>query len=227
MFAYGICVGATGKYETFAKPSLRKFAPGQPCIERGNQSSIFKAYNSILDEARNLDGLEGLVLLHDDVELLSPIDDILRAEFADESVAIVGAIGGRGLRSVRWSRASLTFGRAPDPINGENDHGRGHFDVDTVDGLLLALSPWAVGNLRFDVATFAGFHGYDADICMQARRMGKRVRVADLALFHHTKGGFGDGGNHRAADDAFRRKWDIPLDPVLHRLRRRLRGHVY
>ena len=227
MFAYGVCVGRAAKYRAYAKPSLKKFAAGSPVLVRRHQSSIFEAYNSILDEARELPDLEGVVLLHEDVELRGRVDEVLRRELADETVAVVGAIGGRGVNGVRWVRSDETFGYAPDSYWGENDHGRGDHDVDIVDGLFLALSPWAAANLRFDEATFSGFHGYDADICMQARAAGRRVRVAELPLFHHTKGGFGDVAEHRRVDDRFRKKWDIPREPLRHRLRQRVKKLPY
>jgi hypothetical protein len=227
LFAYGVCVGRAAKYRAYAKPSLRKFAAGSPVLVRRQQSSIFEAYNSILDEAREIPDLEGVVLLHEDVELRGRVDLVLRRELADETVAVVGAIGGRGVNSVRWAKSDQTFGYAPDAYWGDNDHGRGHHDVDIVDGLLLCLSPWAAVNLRFDEATFRGFHGYDADICMQARAAGRRVRVAELPLFHHTKGGFGDVAEHRRVDDRFRKKWTIPREPLRYRLRQRIKKLPY
>ena len=43
-------------------------------------------------------------------------------------------------------------------------------EVDMVDGYLLILSRWAINELRFDERDVGpGFHGYDADICFQAR----------------------------------------------------------
>jgi 2-polyprenyl-3-methyl-5-hydroxy-6-metoxy-1,4-benzoquinol methylase len=76
-----------------------------------------------------------------------------------------------------------------------------------IDGLIMVLSPRAVQQLRFDEQTFTGFHGYDADICFQARRAGMRVVVDDLEVIHHTKGGYGDPAAFLAADRAFRAKW--------------------
>lgn len=230
MFAYGLCIGTEAKYLAFAKPGIdQAVRSGAMVIERRGQRSIFEAYESILAELRaaRRDDLEGLILLHEDVELRKPIEETLRAEFASPDVAIVGAIGGRGVRSVRWDRAEITRGHAPDAFYGENDYGRGAFDVDIVDGLLLALSPWAVLNLKFDTDTYQGFHGYDADICMQARARNRRVRTAALDLFHHTKGGFGDAAAHRRTDDAFRKKWGIPLDPIWHRLQKQVRNRAY
>jgi len=230
MFAYGVCIGTEAKYEKFAKPGIaRAVADGAMVFERRDQRSIYEAYESILVEVRETceTGLEGLILLHEDVEIRSPLDDTLRAEFASPDVAIVGAIGGRGVRGVRWDRSEITQGHAPDASHGENDRGRGAFDVDIVDGLLLALSPWAISNLHFDTATYSGFHGYDADICMQARSASRRVRAVELGLFHHTKGGFGDVASHRRIDDAFRKKWGIRREPLWYRVVQQLRRKVY
>ena len=38
----------------------------------------------------------------------------------------------------------------------------------------MVLSPWAVRELRFD-ESLGKLHGYDFDICMQARAAGKKV----------------------------------------------------
>lgn len=228
MFVYGVCIGTEEKYASFARLGLEAFATDSRRIEIRNQSSIFAAYNSILDEVLAMGpAIEGLILLHEDVELREPIEAKLRNEFSDETVAIVGAIGGRGVESVRWSRAKDTFGHAPDTFYGENDHGGGFHDVDIVDGLLIAMSPWAVRTLRFDETTFSGFHAYDADISMQAGAAGRRVRVAEFELLHHTTGGFGDVRSHRESDDAFRKKWNIPLDSSVSRLRKKITNRPY
>jgi hypothetical protein len=89
--------------------------------------------------------------------------------------------------------------------------------VDALDGLLLVLSPWAVRNLRCDTARFTGFHGYDTDLCFQARAAGRRAVVAELNAFHHTKGGFGDTDAWQRADTAFRAKWKLSASgPAAH-----------
>jgi hypothetical protein len=86
----------------------------------------------------------------------------------------------------------------------------------------MVLSPWAVRNLRFDAERFHGFHGYDVDFCLQARAAGRRVVTADFLVFHHTRGGIGDGVDFWAADAILRRKWselgrdmagDAEMDP--------------
>ena len=57
--------------------------------------------------------------------------------------------------------------------------------VDSIDGFVMAFSPWAIENLRFDETIGGVLHGYDFDICMQAHAAGKKVVTADLRVIHH------------------------------------------
>ena len=57
-------------------------------------------------------------------------------------------------------------------------------EVDVVDGFLLVLSPWAVRNLAFEEALWAG-HGFDFDFCQKARAAGRKVMTADLRVIQH------------------------------------------
>ncbi|GAA4965551.1 methyltransferase domain-containing protein [Kineococcus glutinatus] len=207
MIAFGICIGDEEKYARFAAPGIAAHGePGSPIAESRDNPSIFPAYNEILDAFRDADDLEALVLLHDDVEIRDPhFGEKVRKALSDPEVAVVGVVGARGVTSLAWWEGEGA-GRCAE-TRGLVDFGGGEHDVDSVDGLLLVLSPWAVRNLRFDEHTFHGFHGYDADLCFGARAAGKRVRVAEIDVFHHTKGGFGDVEAYGRADAAFRAKW--------------------
>ena len=57
-------------------------------------------------------------------------------------------------------------------------------EVDNLDGFLIGLTPWAIQNLRFD-ESLGKSHGYDADLCLQAREAGRKVVTADLKVVHH------------------------------------------
>jgi hypothetical protein len=57
-------------------------------------------------------------------------------------------------------------------------------EVDSIDGFLMVISPWAVRELRFD-ETLGVLHGYDFDFCCQVREAGKKVITADLRAIHH------------------------------------------
>jgi hypothetical protein len=56
--------------------------------------------------------------------------------------------------------------------------------VETVDGFVLVLAPWAVREIRFD-ESLGNFHGYDFDFCLQVRAAGRKVVTADLRAIHH------------------------------------------
>jgi len=176
---------------------------------RAGQSSIHVAYNSILEEASALADLEGVVLVHDDVELRDrELERKLGEAFADPGIAVVGVVGGRDHRAMQWWTGERR-GYVTDEQQGVLDFGRGRRPVDTVDGLLLALSPWAARNLRFDSERYRGFHGYDAEICALARARGKQVVVWDIDVHHHNDrdAWYGDRRAMRLADLTWRLKW--------------------
>ena len=112
----------------------------------------------------------------------------MREALADPEVAVAGCAGAIGVRSLAWWEGSVTWasltqryeefgggGEIPG-ISWARERRRAYVgtgEVDAIDGCLIVLSPWAVRNLRFDEA-LARRHGYDVDICMQARPQGGR-----------------------------------------------------
>ena len=207
MIAFAACVASPDKFRRFALPGIKLVAePDSVVAEAATDRSIFAAYNEVLDAVGGRDDLEALLLLHEDTEIVdSDLPAKVRRRLSDQSVAVVGPIGARAVSSLRWWEGE---GRGHvRETRGVIDFGGGVHDVDVLDGLLLVLSPWAVRNLRFDEERFTGFHGYDADICLQARAAGRRVVVDELAVMHHTKGGYGDEAAFRRADEAWRAKW--------------------
>lgn len=207
MIAFAACVGSQEKFRRCALPGLRLAAePDSLVIEATTDTSIFEAYNEVLDALAARDDLEALVLLHEDVEITDPhFCAKLRAALAPPAVAVAGAIGARNVTSLRWWEG-VGYGRVLE-TRGLIDFGGGAHDVEAVDGLLLCLSPVAARGLRFDCERFRGFHGYDVDFCFQARAAGLRVRVEELGVVHHTKGGYGDEAAFREADRIWRKKW--------------------
>lgn len=207
MIAFAACVGSQEKFRRCALPGLRLAAePDSLVIEATTDHSIFEAYNEVLDALSARADLEALVLLHEDVEITDPqFCTKLRAVLAPSDVGVAGAIGARGVTSLRWWEGE-GFGRVLE-TRGLIDFGGGAHDVDALDGLLLCLSPRAVRELRFDAERFSGFHGYDMDLCFQACAAGLRVRVEELGVVHHTKGGYGDEAAFEEADRRWREKW--------------------
>lgn len=216
MIVYGSCVGSDEQYLKYCLPGIRSSCGEDNedrCVlrvgEPGKNTSIFGPYNELLQKARETLNVEALVLLHTDVELQDYLFEAkVRAAMSMQDVGIVGAIGGMGSGCAWWE--GRRNGSARDIPSGLLDFGFDKIDVNTVDGLLLILSPWAIANLSFDEEMCPGFHGYDTDICRQARVSSKRVIVQPFNLMHHTAGGYGGGyESFQRADAAFRKKWGV------------------
>ena len=58
-------------------------------------------------------------------------------------------------------------------------------EVDSVDGFVFVLSPWVVGNIRFDESLGQNLHGYDFDFCLQVRGAGRKIVTADFKVIHN------------------------------------------
>lgn len=218
MIAFGTAVVSEAEYRAWAVPSIRRVAEADSLIlaPRGH-GALQTAYNRVLDEAGAHEDLEALVLLHEDVEIVDPAFlSKLRRRIAETDVAVVGVVGAQGVRSLAWWEGDC-FGAVAAPAL--HRPGRIRFpggstqDVDVVDGLLLALSPWAVRHLRFDEAFARDFHGYDVDLCFQARALGRRVVVDDLAVVHHATWAPRYGEQWVRAAVALKRKWGASWVP--------------
>ena len=207
MIAFATCVGTPETLAACAAPGLRRaMEPDSVFAELTTDRSIHEAYNEALSHFAAVDALEALVLLHEDTELLdADFCARVRSVLRDPSVALAGAVGASDVTSLRWWEGRVAGCAAE--TRGVVTGSPAPCDVDCVDGLLMVLSPWAIANLRCDTERFTGFHAYDADLCFTARAAGRRVVVAELNVFHHTKGGYGDEAAFAAADAAFREKW--------------------
>jgi hypothetical protein len=116
----------------------------------------------------------------------------------DPTVGVLGCVGAVGVRTIAWWEGSVTLASF---VNRYEELGGGELpalswtwadappyahtgEVDTLDGFLMVLSPWAVHNLRFD-ESLSDFHGYDLDFCLQVRVAGRKVVTADFRAIHH------------------------------------------
>jgi len=219
MIVFGCAVTDGDKYRRFAETGIRRAAePDSALLLRHGAPSIQTAYNSLLQEAGARPDLEALVLLHQDAELLErDLAEKLRICMGDPLVAVVGVAGSHDVHSLEWWGGSGGVGGVVMPeitgsgrvVGGTPPRG---WPVDSVDGLLLALSPWAVRMLRFDESFAPYFHGYDVDLCFQARERGRRVVVADVNVAHHAGLDFFDRQSWVPAYILWHRKWGVPRE---------------
>jgi hypothetical protein len=200
---YGVCTNSWERVQRYVVPHVGD----RPLVVLQNQMSITVAYNQILDVLH--ERVDMLVLLHDDLELVDPrAEEKLLAAVSEPDVAIVGVAGGRGVRGLAWWNHETVGWQQID--SGPLVFGERTGDVDSVEGSIMALSPWAIRNMRFD-ENFTGFHGYD-EIGLAANRVGKRVVVADVDTHHHTRLGFSSPASEQAwfrADEMFRQKYEL------------------
>lgn len=201
MVAIGSAVTSPEKYEALAEPGIALAAePDTVVLSRASAGSLFRSYNIILDEAAKMEDLEFLVLIHQDAEIQDPeFIQKIRDEFKDPEVALVGCAGAVGVRNIAWWEGAVTwasFTHVYDDLGGgeipaltwlteEIPSYASLGEVDMIDGFVIAFSPWAIENLRFDEITGSALHGYDFDISFQARDAGKKVVTADLKVVHH------------------------------------------
>lgn len=196
MIAFGSSINDPEAYRRYARPGIERVRePDSEVWAFAAAGPVGRSYNLLLDTAAPRDDLEALVLVHQSAEIAGEgFCDTVREALRDPRVGALGSAGSRGASTIAWWDGEL---HAAQSTRRYHDHGGGELpafpwaeslpvpaDVDTLDGLLLVLSPWAVRNLRFDEALQLG-HGFDFDYCNQLRASGRRVIAADLRLIHH------------------------------------------
>jgi GT2 family glycosyltransferase len=201
MIAFGSSITAPEIYERCAERGFRTAAEGgSKLFAQPAAGSIFRSYNLILEQAMLHHDLEALVLVHQDVEIVDPgFCQKIRRVLSDPDVGVVGCVGAIGVRSIAWWEGAVTWASF---VHRYEEFGGGEFpsltwdpdelppyackgEADTVDGLLMVLSPWTVRNIRFDESLGLPLHGYDFDLCLEVRAAGRKVMTEDLRVVHH------------------------------------------
>ncbi|HTX30984.1 MAG TPA: glycosyltransferase [Solirubrobacteraceae bacterium] len=225
MIVFASAVTDAAQFERYAKPGMELAAEADSeILPLPATGSIFASYNAILDRASAMDGLEALVLLHQDAEIVDPqFSSKFRQALSDPDVGVVGCVGAIGVRSIAWWEGSVTWASfihrytelgGGDVTSVTWDERAAHpsaqlGEVDTVDGFVLGLSPWVVQNIRFDESLGQRLHGYDFDFCLQVREAGRKVVTADFKVIHnHSLELASDLENWSRAHIAVAEKWD-------------------
>jgi hypothetical protein len=200
MIAFGSSITKPGVYAQCAQAGIARVSEADSEIyAMPSIGSIFQSYNALLGHFAPRTDLEALVLVHQDAEIVDEdFCAIVRRALQDPEVGVVGCVGAVGVRSIAWWEASVTCASF---INRYDEHGGGDLpsfswawndapayarmgEVETIDGFVMVLAPWVVHKLRFD-EQLGSFHGYDLDLCLQARAAGGKVMTADFRAIHH------------------------------------------
>ncbi len=196
MIAFATAITDPAVYDSYARPGIRTAAePASEVFALEAVGNVCRSNNLLLDAIAGRDDLEALVLVEEHVELTDPeLCGKVRAALSDPAVALAGWMGARGVSSMAWWDGRISCGPV---VLAYDEHGGGELpacawtavdrpphEVDAVDGRLIALSPWAVRELRFDEHLSTGF-GFDVDFCLQARQAGRKVVTAEIRAVHH------------------------------------------
>jgi hypothetical protein len=201
VIAFSSSITQPDVYARCAERGFRVAAdPDSIVLSQPAAGSIFRSYNHILERATECEGLEALVVVHQDAEIVDPrFIEKLRRALSNPDVGVVGCVGAVGVRSIAWWEGSTTWGSF---VHRYRELGGGEFpafswdngalppyartgEVDMVDGFVLGISPWVVRNIRFDESLGLTLHGYDFDFCLQTRAAGRKVVTADFKVVHH------------------------------------------
>lgn len=245
MIAFATSITNADVYDQYAAPGIRRASEADSkVLKHQTTGSVFRNYNLILDKACEHEDLEAVVLIHQDAELLDEdFCSTIREALSDPDVAVVGCAGAIGVRSIAWWEGAVRwasfshqykeFGGGDFPamtfIRGEEPSFAETGEVDSIDGFVMVLSAWAARELRFD-ESLGRLHGYDFDICSQARAAGKKVMAANFrAVHHHSLELISDPDAWVAAYVTLAEKWDgMPMgdDSVDQWRRRALRAEA-
>ena len=233
MIAFGCPITDHELYEAYAEPGIKRVAePDSEILAFGSaglgDASIFRNHNLLIEEAAKLEGLEALVLVHQDAEI---VDDEfcvkVRRALRHPDLGILGCAGAIGVRNIAWWDGSVTlasfshryqeFGGGEilgSTFNWEDAPPEARTgEVDVIDGFMMVLPPWFIENIRFD-ESLGQFHGYDFDVCQQVRAAGKKVITEHIrVIHHHSLELISDVDGWIAAHMRIAEKWDGKLSP--------------
>ena len=196
MIAFGCIVSEPEPYRRYAEPGISLVREWDSRVYPfASVGTIGRSYNLLLRSAAQCDDLEALVIVHPHTQ----IDDRafaakVRAALTDPEVAVLGAAGATGARSIAWWEAAVSAGQL---VHRYTEYGGGETPaygwaarapaprrVDAVDEFLLVLSPWAVRNVSFDEALTFGY-GSELDYCLQVRCAGRALATLDARVIQH------------------------------------------
>lgn len=170
-----------------------------------------------------------VIFCHDDIEILTS-DFPARLRRHLKRADIVGPAGTSYLMDGFWARAGTPF------LHGQVGHHQPDepmpyytmvYDIakparagvsliaglQALDGLLMAAKREVMDRVRFDEATFDGFHGYDVDFSYSAYLAGVTLGVfSDIAILHYSHGNFGD--EWQKYNERFKAKHRDALPPL-------------
>ena len=176
---------------------LYKTTIDQIVFKENNKESLHKVYNKAIDFAIQ-EGVENLILVHDDVILENYSEERLNNLF--NKFDIVGVAGTTQVKlqsPALWHIMGGGFGSGN--LHGAVAHGDekrknmtafGPYPkrVVLLDGVFLAIKRKVFEKIRFDETCPSKWHFYDLDYTMQCHKKGFKLGVGDIIVTHNSPG---------------------------------------
>ncbi|MCP3178429.1 glycosyltransferase [Desulfuromonas sp. KJ2020] len=214
------------KFARLQSSLFKAFKEPVELIRIDDARSLCEGYNRGLLEARG----EAVVFCHDDIEFLNEnLGERLRQDL--EMSDLVGVAGTTRLVEGSWIAAGQPH------IHGQVAHlvkdrpgvislcmyGNGRdpehvTDVQALDGLFFAVKRPVLEQIRFDEATFDGFHLYDLDFTYAAYLKGFHLMIDHGIHLLHASGGNYDqawSGYAEAFNQKYRERLATREEPVI------------
>jgi len=194
------------------------------CLDNSkNNYSIFSAYNEGVSKSK----YEILCFMHEDVLIhTSEWGPKIITHLSKPSVGIIGVCGCTTLAKIPspWSLYEhYMYLLQSTPNRKKHQLLQSGFDkspelkqVLVVDGVFMAAKKSLFKKIKFDEATFSGYHAYDIDICLQAHTNGfKNFAINDILIEHFSKGYHNKGWviNAMALSDKWKNNLPLSLHP--------------
>jgi len=214
-------------YKMFAESSMKKIGTHALQVfdkDKEQPENIFKKYNAGIEAAID-SGLEDddvIVFMHEDVGLVDNLFkekiDLVFSEKKDIGLlGIAGATeltekGGWWMTTNDKMRGHLIQGKSVGN-QGEGDHlikgAIGYFDdVVAIDGcIMVTLGKFLKEGFSFDDITYEHNDFYDIDFGMQFLDKGYKLAVADILIFHQSRGEGVFKEEWKSSKDKFFEKW--------------------
>ncbi len=185
-----------------------------------NEYNIFTAYNEGVRRAKG----DVLCFMHEDILFRCKDwgNEIQSAYSRDAKIGAIGVVGSQYLskEKVAWWDASPTVGSI---IQGRTDCSEKYHaycddagkveektEVVVLDGCFVCVRSSLFERIKWDEATYSGFHIYDMDICMQVLESKHKVCVIPTIELEHQSSGIQNDSYYMALA-AFCVKWGSKL----------------
>lgn len=160
-----------------------------------NEYSIFSAYNEGIKRAKG----DILCFMHDDIVIHTQNwGKLVEKHLLDENVGLIGTYGGHMMskyplgywdhpcsgiliqgKTISGNYYTEEWNRCPIEYNLDS------IEAVTLDGFWICGKRSLFNTITYDEDTFKGFHCYDLDICFQAIKAGKTIKVVFDILIEH------------------------------------------